>query len=275
VRLVSIAQNAPGPAAVARLVQRGATAIKVEPPWGDALEALSKSWYDELHAGVRVERLDLKSRDGMTALKALLGACDLFLASQRPAALARLGLDAASLARDYPRLRHLNIVGDTAAPEHAGHDLTYQAAHGLLRREMPLTLIADLAGAERAYAAAIELMQDPPGSHRVVGLANVMHDLAAPLRHGLTARGGPLGGGNPAYGLYAARQGLVAVAALEPHFRARLFAALGLADGSDPSAAFTTKTALEWEAWARPLDLPIVAVREIRGQVKKFAPDEG
>lgn len=265
-RLVSIALNAPGPAAVARLVQRGATVIKIEPPWGDALEALSKSWYDELHAGVRVERLDLKSRDGRTALDELLRDCDLFVASQRPAALVRLGLDAASLARDYPALRHLNIVGDTAQPEHAGHDLTYQAQHGLLRREMPLTLVADLAGAERAYAAAIELLNDAPGSNRVVGLANVLHDLAAPLRHGLTTRGGPLGGGNPAYGLYAAREGLIAVAALEPHFRARLYDSLGLAEGSDLSTAFRTRTAAEWEAWATPLDLPIVAVRDGRGQ---------
>ena len=262
-RLVSIAQNVPGPAAIARLVRRGATAVKIEPPGGDALETLSKSWYDELHAGVRVERLDLKSHEGMTSLKALLRECDLFVASQRPAALARLGLDATSLARDYPALRHLNIVGDTAAPWHAGHDLTYQARHGLLRREMPLTLLADMVGAERACAAAIELMNDAPGSNCVVGLANVIHDIAAPLRHGLTAPGGPLGGGNPAYGLYAAREGMVAVAALEPHFRARLFESLGLADGSDPSAAFKTKTAREWEAWAKPLDLPIVAVKDL------------
>lgn len=274
-RLVSIAQNAPGPVAVARLVQRGATAIKIEPPSGDALEALSKSWYDELHAGVRVERLDLKSPEGVAALKTLLRDCDLFVASQRPAALARLGLDAASLARDYPALRHLNIVGDTTAPGHAGHDLTYQAQHGLLWRQLPLTLVADMVGAERAYAAAIEVMDDAPGAHRVVGLANVIHDIAAPLRHGLTAPGGPLGGGNPAYGLYAAREGMVAVAALEPHFRARLYESLGLADGSDPGAAFKTRTALEWDEWAKPLDLPIVAVRDARGQVKKFAPGEG
>ena len=265
-RLVSLAQNVPGPAAVARLVQRGAAAVKIEPPQGDALETLCKPWYDQLHAGVRVERLDLKSRDGMAMLQALLADCDLLVASQRPAALARLGLDAASLARDYPALRHLNIVGDTANPGQAGHDLTYQAQHGLLRQQMPLTLVADLVGAERAYAAAIELMIAAPGSHRVVGLANVMHDLAAPLRHGLTAPGGPLGGGNPAYGLYAARDGMIAVAALEPHFRARLYESLGLADGSDPSAAFKTRTAIEWEEWARLLDLPIVAVRDSRGQ---------
>jgi alpha-methylacyl-CoA racemase len=274
-RLVSIAQNVPGPTAVARLVQRGAAVVKIEPPQGDALEAMCKPWYDQLHAGVRVTRLDLKSADGMAALQANLQDCDLFLASQRPAALVRLGLDAASLARRYPALRHLNIVGDTSDPGHAGHDLTYQAQHGLLRREMPLTLVADMVGAERAYAAAIELMTDAPGANRVVGLADVIHDIAAPLRHGMTAPGGPLGGGNPAYGLYAAREGMVAVAALEPHFRARLFASLGLADGSDPSAAFRTRTALEWEAWATPLDLPIVAIRDSRGQVKKFAPGEG
>ena len=181
----------------------------------------------------------------------------------RPAALARLGLDAASLAHDYPSLRHLNIIGDTAHPEHAGHDLTYQAQHGLVRGQMPLTLVADMVGAERVYAEAIELMNDAPGSNRVVGLANVIHDLTAPLRHGLTTSGGPLGGGNPAYGLYAAREGMVAVAALEPHFRARLFESLGLPDGSDPSVAFATRTAREWETWAIAHDLPIVAVRDL------------
>ena len=64
VRIVSMAQNVPGPVAVARLVAGGARAIKIEPPWGDPLEGLCKPWYDELHRGVAVERLDLKSPDG-------------------------------------------------------------------------------------------------------------------------------------------------------------------------------------------------------------------
>lgn len=260
-RLVSIAQNVPGPVAVARLVQRGAHAIKIEPPSGDQLERFCKPWYDELHAGLRVERLDLKSTAGMTALQSMLAACDLFIASQRPAALQRLGLDADSMTRACPAVRHLNIVGDTANPEHAGHDLTYLAQHGLLRRDMPPTLIADMVGAERAYTAAIELMQSPPGSHRVIGLADAIHDIAAPLRHGLTAPGGILGGGNPAYRIYPAREGAIAVAALEPHFRQRLYDALALADGTDLSETFLTKTGSEWESWARSLDLPLVALR--------------
>lgn len=267
-RIVSLAQNVPGPVAVARLVRDGATAIKIEAPSGDPLEGICKSWYDELHAGTVVERLDLKSAAGISRLKTLLSSSDLLLTSQRPAALARLGLDAESLRRELPHLRHLNIVGDTERPGHAGHDLTYQAEAGLLNvgahlsaPALPLTLVADMVGAERAHAATIELMSLPPGSSRVVGLADAMRDLAAPLRHGLTAPGGPLGGGNPAYALYAVRDGVIAVAALEPHFRARLYEGLGLADGSDPGAVFATKTAAEWEEWAAARDLPLVAVK--------------
>jgi crotonobetainyl-CoA:carnitine CoA-transferase CaiB-like acyl-CoA transferase len=259
--IVSIAQNVPGPAAVAKLVCRGARAIKIEPPGGDQLATLCAAWYQELHDGVRVERIDLKSSEGVRGLKEFLRAADLFIASQRPAALARLGLDARSLARDFPTLRHLNIVGNTAHPEHAGHDLTYLAQHGLIRESMPLTLVADLLGAERAYAAAIELMHAPAGSSRTVGLADAVADLAAPLRHGLTAPGGHLGGGNPAYRLYAAREGTIAVAALEPHFRAKLYDLLGLADGSDLAVAFAAKSAPDWEQWGLDHDLPIVAVK--------------
>jgi alpha-methylacyl-CoA racemase len=262
VRIVSMAQNVPGPVAVARLVRRGATAIKIEPPSGDQLAAICRSWYEELHRGVAIERLDLKSPAGKSRLTALLRECDLFIASQRPSALVRLGLDAGTLVRDVPALRHLNIVGDTADPERAGHDLTYLAQHGLLGEAMPLTLIADMVGAERAVAAALELMHQPAGSSRVVGLADAIHDLAAPLRHGLTAPGGHLGGGNPAYRVYAAREGAIAVAALEPHFRARLYELLDAEDGSDPGGAFRTRTAAEWEAWAVQHDLPIVAVRQ-------------
>jgi alpha-methylacyl-CoA racemase len=264
-----MAQNAPGPVALSRAAAEGAAAVKIEPPWGDPLESLCKPWYDELHRQVRVERLDLKSADGMSRLHALLVDADIFLASHRPSALARLGLDAASLQPRYARLRHVNIVGDTANPEEPGHDLTYQARAGLLlamsgvagRSILPSTLLADMAGAERAHAAIKDVMHDP-GASRVVGLYDAVRDLAAPLHYRLTASGGHLGGGNPAYGIYATRDGAIAVTALEPHFRARLYEGLGLEDGVDPAAIFMTKTAVEWEQWAVERDIPLVAVRE-------------
>ena len=259
-RIVSMAQNVPGPVAVSRLVAEGATAIKIEPPWGDGLAALCKPWYDQLHAHVRVTRLDLKTSSGIVGLKALLVDSDVFLASQRPSALARLHLDAASLAREFPQLRHVNIVGDTANPEEPGHDLTYQARAGLVQNGMPLTLVADMAGAERAHATIKDVMREPGGS-RVVGLYDTLRDLAAPLYHGLTSPGGHLGGGNFSYRIYAAREGVIAVGALEPHFRARLYEGLGLSEGDDPSAVYATRTAIEWEQWAAARDLPLVALR--------------
>ncbi len=258
-KLVTIAQNVPGPVAVARLVAGGATAIKVEAPWGDPLDGFCKPWYDELHANVAVVRLDLKTDEGMRALTDLLGSADVFIASQRPAALERLGLDVASLSRRFPLLRHLNIVGDTAHPDEPGHDVTYQAKAGLLHDGLPKTLLADLLGAERAYAAVIEMMYRGPGGRRVVGLFDALHDMTAPLRHGLTAPGGVLGGANPAYGVYAASDGRVAVGALEPHFRERLYAALGLADGSPIATVMATKTAAEWEQWGHEHDIPLKA----------------
>jgi crotonobetainyl-CoA:carnitine CoA-transferase CaiB-like acyl-CoA transferase len=256
-----MALNVPGPVAVSRAVAEGARAIKVEPPWGDPLAALCRPWYDALHANVTIESLDLKTAPAINRMRSLLRDADIFIASHRPAALARLGLDAASLSRDFPALRHVNIVGDTASPEEPGHDLTYQARAGLLMHEMPLTLAADMIGAERAHAAIKDVMREP-GASRIVGLYDALRDLAAPLHYGLTAPGGHLNGGNRAYAIYLTRQGAIAVGALEPHFRARLYEGLGLADGADPSAVFATKTAAEWEAWAAGEDLPLVAIKE-------------
>ena len=258
-RIVSIAQNAPGPVAVARLVAGGATAIKIEPLWGDQIETLCKSWYDELHAGVTVERLDLKSPGGMTHLHALLASADVFLASQRPSALARLRLDAPTLHATFPSLRHVTIVGDTREPDAPGHDLTYQARAGLLGAGMPLTLVADMACAERVVAVILSLMPTP-GEARSVGLADVLRDLAAPLMHGLTAPGGALSGRDPAYRIYPTKAGALAVAALEPHFRSSLYAGLGVAPDADLAPIFLTRTAREWEQWATDRDLPLVEI---------------
>jgi alpha-methylacyl-CoA racemase len=264
-RVVTIALNVPGPLAASHLRAAGAQVTKIEPPGGDPLETFCAPWYRDLHRDTTVERLDLKSAYGRARMHALLAGADLFLASQRPAALARLGLDAATLLA--PRaptahLRWLNIVGECARPEVAGHDLTYLARAGLLGHEIPRTLVADVLGAERAFAMALLLMRQAAGAHAEVGLFDSLAPLIAPLAHGLTGPGALLGGQLPAYGIYDTRDGRIAVAALEPHFRARLYAELSLPDGSDLRAAFLHRSAVEWEAWAIARNLPLEAVRE-------------
>lgn len=269
VQVVTLAVNVPGPVAAARLREMGAAVDKVEPPSGDPLVVACPAWYAELCAGQSVRRLDLKAPDGRAALDALLAESDLLLTSSRPSALARLGLDWPSLHAAYPRLAHVALIGHAAPREEApGHDLTYLAPLGLLSPPaLPRTLLADLAGAERAAGAALALLLARERGHGAgfaeVALAGVARDYAAPLRHGVTTPRDVLGGGDPAYNLYRAADGWIAVAALEPHFRRRLEDELGVkgATRADLENIFVTRRMNEWEHWAAERDLPLAALR--------------
>jgi crotonobetainyl-CoA:carnitine CoA-transferase CaiB-like acyl-CoA transferase len=255
-RVVTTALNIPGPVAAARLRDLGASVTKVEPPTGDPLRLVAPEWYERLAAGMEVVQLDLKAE----SLDGLLPGADVLLTSQRRGALERLGLAWAALHERHPGLAQVAIVG---GGELAGHDLTYLASRGLLDPpRLPRTVMADLMGAERAVSAALAALLGGGGSYVEVSLAEASDALAEPLRAGLTAPDGVLGGGLPAYGLYEASDGWIAVAALETHFRSRLAEGLGLDElgRSELERAFRSRTAAEWEAWARELDLPVAAL---------------
>lgn len=270
-RVVSTALNLPGPAACARLRELGAAVTKVEPPAGDPFERYCPAWYARLHEGVTILRLDLKSGAGRAALDTRLAEADLLLTAQRPAALARLGLDPASLAARHPRLCAVAITGHAAPHEDlAGHDLTYMAAAGLVTPPaLPPTLFADMAGSERAVSLALALVirreRTRRGSAATAPLEEAATLLAGPRDEGLTKPGALLGGGNAAYNVYATKRGWIAVAALEPHFERSLAAALGLTglDAATLAERFAAQGAAHWEAWARERDLPIAALRPL------------
>ena len=260
VRIVTMAQNVPGPLAVARLADAGARVTKIEPPSGDPMLLLSPAWYAEMHVGVAIERLDLKAVAARDRLTTLLMDADVFITSQRPSVLGRLGLDPDTLRAQLPRLRMLRIVGSVRDPERPGHDLTYQAQSGLLGNGMPRALLADVMTSERAFGCVLALLRQSIGATMDVGLVDSLEPLVASLRHGLTTPAGVLGGGASRYGVYPTKSGCIAVAALEPHFATRLFHELGLPMNADPSSRFLERTAAEWETWARERDLPIVVV---------------
>jgi crotonobetainyl-CoA:carnitine CoA-transferase CaiB-like acyl-CoA transferase len=261
VRVVTMAQYVPGPLAVARLREAGAHVIKVEPPAGDPMLELSRAWHEEMHAGIDIERIDLKTGDGRARVMTLLADADVFITSQRPSTLARLGLDPQSLRGTTPPLHVLRIVGSVSDPDRAGHDLTYQAQSGLLSDTMPRTLAADVMASERVFAAVLALLRQPPGSTMDVGLVESLVPLVAPLRHGLTTSQGTLGGAAARYRLYATKAGHVAIAALEPHFETRLYQLLGVPPSADLSPCFLDRAAADWETWAIEHNLPIVAVK--------------
>jgi alpha-methylacyl-CoA racemase len=269
-RVVTTALNLPGPAACSRLRDLGATVVKVEPPSGDPMQGFDARWYAELHDRVDVRPIDLKTPEGRAAMDALLVDADVLVTAQRPSALARLGLGARELAERFPRLCHVAIVGHAPPQEeHAGHDLTYMAAAGLLAPPaLPASLFADMAGAERAVTTVLALLlardRGRPARAAYSPLAEGADWLAQPLQRGLTAPGSLLGGGSAGYNLYATKDGWIAVAALEPHFARTLAGELGLGRHLDRpvlAARFAAESSAHWETWAQARDLPIVAVR--------------
>ena len=102
IKIVSLALNAPGPVAAARLTKLGAEVTKVEPPSGDATSRAAPGWYESLCEGQTILRLDLKSPDGRAQLDDLLAQADLLLASFRPSALQGWGWIGKACTRAIP-----------------------------------------------------------------------------------------------------------------------------------------------------------------------------
>jgi crotonobetainyl-CoA:carnitine CoA-transferase CaiB-like acyl-CoA transferase len=268
IEVVTLAPNVPGPVAASRLRDLGAHVTKIEAPSGDPLSQTAPKWYAELHRDCTVERLDLKTQTGRDAIDERLGRADVFLTSSRLSALGRLGLDWDDVHARHPRLVHVAIVGyPPPHDERSGHDLNYVSQLGLVEPpRLPQTLIADLAGAERAVSATLGALfrreRGGGASREIVSLREAATVFGDPLRHGMTAATGVLGGSAAIYRFYAARTGWVAVGALEPHFAVRLGEALGVSatDEEALAQAFAGRDALDWEAWADERDLPVSAV---------------
>jgi alpha-methylacyl-CoA racemase len=270
VKIVSIAFNMPGPAAVWQLHGFGAAVVKVEPPTGDPLGRNCPELYREFTAGQQVVRLDLKSDQGRGELEGHLADTDVLLTSTLPTSLARLNLAWERLHQDFPRLCQVAIIGYAPPDEElTGHDLTYQASVGLVSPPtMPATLLADMAGAQtavtHAFAVLAERARTGRGVHSFVPIAGAVDFFAIPLRYDITSPGGRLAGTLPMYNLYRAREGWVAVAALEPQFWAKMRELLKLEQGTceELAAVLATRTAAEWERWAAENRLPLGEVRE-------------
>ncbi len=265
--VVSLAINLPGPLTAARLSKLGAHVTTVLPPSGDPIALYQPEWFADLHKGQDLVILDLKSPDGIAELDALLANADILITSSRPSSLSRLGLDPETVAKKHPRLCQIAIVGESGVnAENPGHDLTYQAINALvIPPAMPITLIADMAGSERAaqiaVAALLHRERTGEATHQEVALADATYDMAEPNRRGLTKPGGGLGGGLGLYAIYETQEGWIALAAIEPHFAQRIMSELNV-DASVEAFAqvFKTKTATQWEQWAKEIDIPLVAI---------------
>ena len=243
VRILSLALNLPGPAALMRCQQMGASCVKLEPPAhasapkgtsGDPMGLYNRTAYETLHQGMRIAQADLKTEKGQKVLHRELARADVLLTSFRPSALNKLGLEWKSLQKLYPTLSLVAIFGAPGGrAEEPGHDLTYLAENNLVGGlELPLTLYADMGGSLMASEAVLKArllqLQKGKGVRLDIALSDAAAYLALPRTWGLTAPGAAVGGGHAGYRVYPCKDGRVAVAALEPHFAAALADVVGL-----------------------------------------------
>ncbi len=287
-RILSLALNLPGPAALMRLRLMGARCVKLEPPASkgastnsaDPMQAYSPEAYAAMHQGVRTLQADLKTATGQKALHRELAKADVLLTSFRPSALVKLGLTWRALHQQYPQLSQVAIVGSPGAEAEApGHDLTYLANNGLVTGlDLPATLYADMGGSLMVVEAVMQARMQAvmhrgarqPSPHQgiyiEVALAVAAAYLALPRAWGLTSPGAAVGGGHAGYQIYPCKNGRVAVAALEPHFAARLCAAAGLALAAEsPPDMHSSVTRQAIAAWM---------LGKTRAQLDKLATDQ-
>ena len=257
-KVLDLTRLLPGPLAGKLLLEMGFPVLKVEPPGGDPLKALAPEAYRFLNEG----------KEGRARLLGLVAEAAVFLESNRPGAMERLGLGPETLLAENPRLVYVRLRGYRDAPD-PGHDLTYLAEAGLLGRfPWRAFQFADLAGAYALALAALKGLLLGGGFYEVA-LAEAVKSIAYPPIPFLD-------GSVLCYGVYRAREGEVALAALEPHLWARFCQKAGLpelveaafspASPENPlyrtlCAFFAQRPARAWEAWAREEGLPLRAVR--------------
>jgi alpha-methylacyl-CoA racemase len=258
--VVDLTRYLPGPFASRELQGLGARVVRLLPPDGDPMEGLAPGWHRELNEGKETVTIDLKvdpesGRD-------LCSKADVVLESFRPGVVDRLGVGPAALPDSVV---YCSFSGFGPGETRAGHDLNYQGYAGLLADTapaMPPTQIADLAGGAltavtRILAALLDRTRTGRGAHIVVSLTHGAHRLVS---HRLDGEPIPrlLTGGLACYGIYrTADSRHLTVAALEPHFFARLCGLLGLSQlvevHYEPAAQERIAAALAEKIASRPL----------------------
>src|SRR5580700_10447151 len=123
------------------LAELGAEVIKVEPPEGDSARAWGPPfWGDQSTTFLALNRnkkkivIDLKSEEGKKKIFDLLKNSQVFLESNRPGAMKRLGLDYKEVHSRFPKLVYAEVTafgGKGPRASDPGYDPLMQAMCGI------------------------------------------------------------------------------------------------------------------------------------------------
>lgn len=118
VKVVDLTTIVVGPICTRTLADYGADVIKVEAPGGDLLRTMAEGSrnpgmsgkFINFNRNKRSIGLDIKKPEGLEAMRRLIDKADVFVSNVRPDALARAGLDYATLSKTNPRLIVCSIL---------------------------------------------------------------------------------------------------------------------------------------------------------------------
>jgi crotonobetainyl-CoA:carnitine CoA-transferase CaiB-like acyl-CoA transferase len=118
-RVVEFTHMVMGPTCGMILADLGAEVIKVEPPGGDktrSLPGLGIGFFRSFNRNKKSVVIDISAPEGRATAVELIGQCDVMLENFRPGLMASLGLDHATLSKDYPALICVSHKGFLPGP---------------------------------------------------------------------------------------------------------------------------------------------------------------
>ncbi|MCM8731716.1 CaiB/BaiF CoA transferase family protein [Hephaestia sp. GCM10023244] len=162
-KIVELARILAGPWAGQVFADLGAEVVKVESPDGDdtrswgppfvenADGSRDAAYFHATNRGKRAVVIDFRTPEGQAEVKALIADADVVIENFKVGALARYGLDYASLAARNPALIYCSITGfgqDGPYAHRAGYDFIVQGMSGIM------DLTGDPAGAPQKIGVA-------------------------------------------------------------------------------------------------------------------------
>ncbi len=225
VRVLSLAQQYPGPYAASLLADLGADVILVERPGAGDPTRRCEGHFEALNRNTRGVAIDLKSPRGRQDFLDLLGTAHVLIEGFRPGVMHRLGLGAEQLHKLHPELVYVSISafgqsGPMASV--AGHDLSVQGTAGMLgldprkasSTEVPKLPLSDIASAMFAVVGVLSALlarsSGAPGCHVDVSmfdtLVSWLTPFLVPAVNGL--RPVPLPPQDPGYGIFHCDDGV-------------------------------------------------------------------
>jgi crotonobetainyl-CoA:carnitine CoA-transferase CaiB-like acyl-CoA transferase len=186
-RVLDLSRVLAGPLATQILGDLGADVIKIERPgdgddtrhWGPPFVGDDAAYYLSLNRNKRSVTVDLKTSEGIDAIRRLTAGSDVLIENFRPGLMAELGLGLDALRRETPGLITCSLTvfneGVPDAARRPGYDIMVQALSGLM------SVTGEPGG--QPVKAGVALLDVITGLQAAIGILAALHE------RGRTGRG--------------------------------------------------------------------------------------